>query len=140
MNCISPEINELYETIAKAILDAIPDQGWTEASYHYLRITQFAEETGSFQLDDGSVGSFVVEDEGSDALSGLRRAMASQHDNRHAWYSVTVRLQPDGGFKFDFVYDALPPFEIIPSPAKWADEFRTYPRPELEPLAPRMPD
>ena len=134
------EIHELYTTIVTAVHDAVPDQGWTEARYHYHRITQFAEETGSVRLDDGSVRSFVIEDEGSDALSDLRKAMACQHDNGHAWYSATVTLQSNGSFKFDFVYDALPPFEIIPSPAKWADEFRTYPRPELEPHVPEMPD
>ncbi|MFF2324260.1 hypothetical protein ACFVTJ_24755 [Agrobacterium sp. NPDC058088] len=137
---MTPEIHELYKTIVTAIHNAIPDQGWTEASYHYHRITQFAEETGSFKRDDGSVVSFVIEDDGSDALSDLRKAMVRQSDNRHAWYSATVSLQQDGGFKFDFVYDTLPTFKIIPSPAKWADEFRAYPRPELEPFVPEIPD
>ncbi len=58
--------------------------------------------------------------------------MAKLHDNGHAWYTAVFTLTPDGKFKFDFDYDHLPAFDIMPSPDKWLDEFKHYPRPELQ--------
>lgn len=137
---MSPEIEHLQHTIAQGIVDALPDDGWSQARYAYLAITQFMEERGSYRRDDGSTGSFVVEDEISDALRALRGHMAQLHANGHAWYTATVTLSAQGDFAFVFEYDSLPAFDIIPSPAKWADEFRTYPRPELEAHVPRIPE
>ena len=99
----------------------------------------FFSETGHYLLNGVKTVSFVAEDEVSDAFRELRTKMAALHENGHAWYTATFTLTPDGNFKFDFVYDELPAFEIIPSPDKWADEFRTYPRPELQDLVPQQP-
>jgi hypothetical protein len=41
-------------------------------------------------------------------------------------------LAPDGKFSFDFDYDHLPTFDIMPDPEDWLEEFKKYPRPELQ--------
>ena len=58
--------------------------------------------------------------------------MDSFEKNGHAWYVATIILKNDGEFKFHFDYDHLPVFDYMPSPAHWDDEFKRYPRPELQ--------
>jgi hypothetical protein len=129
---MSPEIDTLNETIAAGIYAALPKEGWTAATYRFNAITRFSEERGVSRLETGTDQSFVVEDEATDAFKALRSAMARMHAEKHAWYSAIVTVMPDGNFRFDFIHDRLPPFKIMPSPDKWADEFRTYPRPDLQ--------
>ncbi|UCJ17899.1 antitoxin YezG family protein [Pseudomonas sp. MM211] len=136
---MTPEIQQLQQTIAQGVYEVLPEDGWTDATYSFQAITRFFSETGHYLLNDVKTVSFVAEDEVSDAFRELRTKMAALHENGHAWYTATFTLTPDGNFKFDFIYDELPAFEIIPSPDKWADEFRTYPRPELQDLVPQQP-
>ncbi|GHH03698.1 immunity protein YezG family protein [Comamonas sp. JC664] len=136
---MTPEIQQLHQTIAQGIYDALPDGGWMEATYSFLAITLFYTETGLYRLDDGQHRSFVVEDEASDAFRELRTRMAALHENGHAWYTATVTMTADGNFTFDFNYDELPRFDVVPSAGKWADEFRIYPRPELQDRVPAQP-
>ncbi|TBU85626.1 antitoxin YezG family protein [Phytopseudomonas dryadis] len=136
---MTPEIQQLQQTIAQGVHDKLPDEGWISAIYSFLAITRFFSETGHYLRSDGKTVSFVVEDEVSDAFRELRPKMAALHENGHAWYTATFTLTPDGNFRFDFIYDELPSFEIIPSADKWADEFRTYPRPELQDRIPAQP-
>lgn len=136
---MTPEIQQLQQTIAQGVYEVLPEDGWTDATYSFQAITRFFSETGNYLLNDVKTVSFVAEDEVSDAFRELRTKMAALHENGHAWYTATFTLTPDGNFKFDFIYDELPAFEIIPSPDKWADEFRTYPRPELQDLVPQQP-
>ncbi|SDH17265.1 Protein of unknown function, DUF600 [Pseudomonas flavescens] len=136
---MTPEIQQLQQTIAQGVYDALPDDGWIQAQYSLLTITLFAEEIGHYLPENRKPVYFTIEDEASDAFHELRTKMAALHENGHAWYTATFTLTPDGNFKFDFIYDELPAFEIIPSPDKWADEFRTYPRPELQDLVPQQP-
>ena len=137
---MTPEIQQLQQTIAQGVYEALPDEGWTEASYSFLAITRFFSEKGSYRLSDGRAVSFVAEDEVSDAFRELRPKMAALHENGHAWYTATFKITPDGNFRFEFIYDELPAFEIIPSTDKWADEFRSYPRPELQDRVPPQPN
>ncbi|TBU76025.1 hypothetical protein [Phytopseudomonas daroniae] len=132
-------MEQLQQTIAQGVHDELPDTGWIHAAYSFQAITRFFSETGHYLRSDGKTVSFVVEDEVSDAFRELRPKMAAIHENGHAWYTATLTLSPDGNFRFDFIYDELPAFEIIPSPDKWADEFRTYPRPELQDRIPAQP-
>lgn len=129
---MSPEIEALNKTIASGIYAALPKESWTAATYRFNAITRYSEETGVCRLETGANQSFVVEDDATDALKNLRTAMARAHAEGHAWYSAAVTLMPDGNFRFDFIYDRLPPFRIVPSQDKWADEFRTYPRPDMQ--------
>lgn len=136
---MTPEIQQLQQTIAQGVYDALPDDGWTQAQYSLLTITLFAEEIGHYLPENGKPVYFTIEDEASEAFHELRSKMATLHENGHAWYTGTFSLTPDGNFRFDFIYDELPAFEIIPSADKWADEFRTYPRPELQDRIPEQP-
>ncbi|MDP9840531.1 hypothetical protein J2T09_005318 [Neorhizobium huautlense] len=129
---MSPEIEALNKTIASGIYAALPKEGWTAATYRFNAITRYSEETGMCRLETGANQSFVVEDDATDALKDLRTAMAKAHAEGHAWYSAAVTLMPDGSFRFDFIYDKLPPFKIVPSHDKWVDEFRAYPRPDMQ--------
>ncbi len=136
---MTPEIQHLHQTIVQGVYAALPDDGWIQATYSFLAITLFHTETGTYRLADGQHRSFVVEDEASDAFRELRTRMAALHENGHAWYTATLTLTTDGTFKLDFNYDELPRFDVVPSASKWADEFRTYPRPELEARVPAQP-
>lgn len=126
------EIEALYQKIVACVEAALPDTGWIAATYRFNAVTRFSEEAGMCRLDAGENKSFVVEHDATDALKELRTAMANAHAEKHAWYSATVTLMPDRNFRFDFIYDRLPPFKIKPSQDKWADEFRTYPRPDMQ--------
>ncbi|WP_426754778.1 immunity protein YezG family protein [Myxococcus sp. Y35] len=134
-----PEIQQLHQAIAHGVYDERPDGGWVQATYSFLAITLFQEESGLYRLVDGQQRSFVVADEVSDAFRELRTRMAALHENGHAWYTATLTMTADGNFTFDFNYDELPRFAIVPSAGKWADEFRTFPRPELQDRIPAQP-
>lgn len=136
---MTPEIQQLHQTIAQGVHDGLPDGDWVQATYSFLAITLFYEEAGLYRLADGQQRSFVVDDETSDAFSELRTQMAALHENGYAWYTATLTLTADGTFKFDFDYDELPRFEVVPSAGKWADEFRSSPRPELQDRVPALP-
>jgi hypothetical protein len=58
--------------------------------------------------------------------------MARLDENNHAWYTAKCHVTPEGAFSFEFDYDHLPAFDIAPSPSKWVDEFKHYPRPALQ--------
>lgn len=129
---MSTEIETLNKTIAAGIYQALPRQGWTAATYRLNAITRHAEETGICRLETGKDHVFNVEDNTRDALKALRDAMAQRHAEKHAWYSAIVTLLPGGDVRFDFIHDRLPPFKAKPSQDKWRDEFRTYPRPDMQ--------
>ncbi|WP_141333132.1 hypothetical protein [Myxococcus sp. AB025B] len=121
------------------MFDGLQDDDWTQATYSYLAITLFSEEAGLYQLADGQQRSFVPADDVTDAFEERRPRMVPLNPKGHAWYTATLTLTPDGHFTFDFVYDELPRFEVVPSASKWEDEFRTYPRPELQARVPAQP-
>nr|WP_301340577.1 immunity protein YezG family protein [Myxococcus xanthus] len=104
-----------------------------------MAITLFSEETGRYRLADGQQRSFAATDEVTDAFDELRTRTATLGKNGHAWYTTTLTITADGNFAFDFNYDELPQFEVVPSAGKWADEFRTYPRQELQARVPVQP-
>ena len=58
--------------------------------------------------------------------------MAKLHENNNAWFTAVCDVTPDGKYSFHFDYDHLPAFDIVPGPNKWLDEFKNYPRPELQ--------
>ncbi len=91
-----------------------------------------AESTSVFTLADDKSHSVDTGFEVDDALLELRREMAKINDNQHAWFTAICTVTLDGKFGFKFDYDHLPPFDIIPSPGKWIDEFKHYPRPDLQ--------
>lgn len=119
--------------IAKAVFSELPSGGWVSAKYVFRAIDRMSEEHGYYLKGDGSSSkTFVTDEPGEGSFKTLRTEMAQLHANGHAWYTATFTLTPDGKFKFDFDYDHLPAFDIMPSPDKWLDEFKAYPRPELQ--------
>lgn len=65
------------------------------------------------------------------AIDSLRIETAKLNHGE-AWYTLVFKMTSDGKFKFDFNYEHLPKFDIMPEPDKWQDEFKKYPRPELQ--------
>ncbi len=86
----------------------------------------------SFILENGSSLGADAGFDVNDAFEALRTEMARLHADKHPWYTAKCEVTPDGKFTFNFDYDHLPAFDIIPSPGKWLDEFKHYPRPELQ--------
>lgn len=86
----------------------------------------------TFALENGSSFGADAGFDVSDAFAALRAEMAKLHSNKHAWYTAICEVTPEGKFTFNFDYDHLPAFDIIPSSSKWLDEFKHYPRPELQ--------
>jgi hypothetical protein len=127
-------IESLYSTIGKQAYAKLPDDGWKKATYTYRAITQMSEQNGRYFDENQKLKGFVLDDAGQLAFPKLREEMAKLHENGHAWYTAVFTLTPDGNFKFDFDYDHLPAFDVMPEPAEWLDEFKTYPRPELQAL------
>jgi hypothetical protein len=91
-----------------------------------------SDATWDFILNDGASKSADAGYDIQNNFSKFREEMAKFNPENGAWYTATFTLTPDGNFKFDFDYDHLPAFDIIPSPGKWVDEFKHYPRPELQ--------
>ncbi|MBI1905049.1 MAG: DUF600 family protein [Rhodocyclales bacterium] len=130
---MNPKVQELQTTIAQGIWNVMPKPDWVRASFEALAIKPYFSASGvvihpnSIESGINGVAKAVLY-----AFRELRTEMAQLHANGHAWYTATFTLTPDGKFKFDFDYDHLPAFDIMPEPDKWLDEFKTYPRPELQ--------
>ena len=126
------QIEHLYRDIALEVYAAKPTEKWTKATCHFQAITRMSAGTCSFSLENGTEKSVFPGSQFVPKLMLLREKMANFHENKHAWYSTTSTVTSAGKFHFDFDYDHLPPFKIIPSPDKWVDEFNAHPRPELQ--------
>ena len=128
---MDPQVEELQMTIAQRVFDLAP-QEWVSAKATSMGITcykvmsVFPEDRAGKRICPG------IDRDVDLPFSELRTEMAKLHDNGHGWYTALFTLTPDGKFKFDFDYDQLPAFDIMPSPDKWLDEFKHYPRPELQ--------
>ncbi|WP_309247157.1 MULTISPECIES: immunity protein YezG family protein [Myxococcus] len=90
------------------------EDGWVQATYSYLAIPLFSEETGRYRLADGQQRSFAATDEVTDAFDELRTRMATLSKNGHDWHTATLTITADGKFAFDFNYDDLPQLEVVP--------------------------
>ena len=91
-----------------------------------------SDEICIYYLENGTKNGFLLGSGANNKFRELREEMAKINENKQAWYTATCTMTPNGKFKFDFDYDHLPAFNIIPNPDKWLDEFKTYPRPELQ--------
>ncbi|MBR0565980.1 DUF600 family protein [Azoarcus sp. L1K30] len=132
---MNQQLQELQTQIAQGIWRVMPEHHWIRTVFVEKAIKPYFHATGNVELANGQIsrvngvsGDIFV------AFRSLRPEMAKLHDNGHAWYTATFTLTTDGKFKFDFDYDHLPAFDIMPSPDKWLDEFKHYPRPELQAL------
>jgi len=126
-------VDELYSEIAAAVYQELPDLGWERAIYTYQAIRGYSFQNGRHIDSNGQFSNtFVIDGAGFYALLKLRDEMAGLHENGQAWYTATCTVTPDGKFKFEFDYDHLPTFDIMPDPEDWLDEFKRYPRPELQ--------
>lgn len=125
-------IENLYQQIGQIVYANQPEVPWKKGEYWFTGITRYMEERGCYELPDSSKKYFVTGGKLTEPFVRLRTEMAKLHENGHAWYTATFTLTPDGDFKFDFDYDHLPAWDIIPSPDKWLDEFKHYPRPEIQ--------
>ena len=123
-------IESLYQTIATGCITTRPSD-WRECVIKYDEIARFASYQLYFLVPGDNKIYEEVEDSVADAFGDLRKLMAVQSGG-DAWYTATFRMKPDGKFDFEFDYDHLPAFDIVPSPEKWRDEFKQYPRPDLQ--------
>jgi hypothetical protein len=136
---MNPRVEELQRQMAQWLYDFAPASQWvlgTAKFYEitgYSRTTAFYKDTSRKKILPQNAEEFL--DKYSDftkSFAELRIKMAQLNANGHAWYTAILTVTPDGKFKYDFDYDHLPVLDIIPSPGKWADEFKKYPRPELQ--------
>jgi len=125
-------MNADYIKIATKLFHAVPEKKWKLAEFVYQEITGFAALTGRYEDESGEILADVDTRYAMDAFGTLREDMAARNENGHAWYTAVVTLTPDGKFKFDFDYDSLPAFDIVPDPDDFKEEFQKYPRPELQ--------
>lgn len=125
-------IEALYREIAQIVFDHQPQVDWQTSNYVYKGITLYSVGTGFHLSAKGEKIYFSGGRKIADVFKTLRGEMAALHDNGHAWYTATCIVTPAGKFTFDFDYDHLPTFDIMPDPMRWVDEFKTYPRPELQ--------
>lgn len=129
---MSKKIEELYKTIAMGIYAVRPELNWVKGTLKFKSITLMNESACFYTLEKGTTVSVDSGFDVDDTLEVLRNEMATVHENRHAWYSSECEVRANNEYTFRFDYDHLPAFNIIPSPNKWHDEFRKYPRPELK--------
>jgi hypothetical protein len=126
------QIDSLYPRIGQVVFDHRPASNWSVAHYTFKAIALMYEERGYFETTSEDKKYFLTKGKLTDLFVTLRTEMAKLHENGHAWYTATFTLTPDGKFKMDFDYDHLPTFDIMPDPSDWLDEFKKYPRPELQ--------
>ena len=129
---MNTQIEQISREIAFEIYAIRPSDEWTKAVFLFQNITCMSEAMCTFFLGDKVKKSSMPKPIVANKFTELRTKMAEIHQNKQTWYTATCTVTPDGKFKFDFDYDHLPAFEIIPSASKWLDEFKTYPRPELQ--------
>ena len=127
---MTPAIEALYKTIALGCAASHPDQ-WSECIFEYKAIERYAFAEMQFK---NPPGDSIWPDFDNKILHVWRelRAEMAQLNGGEAWYSAVFRMAPDGKYKFDFDYDHLPVFDFMPQADKWQDEFKRYPRPELQ--------
>lgn len=80
---------------------------WIQATYSFLAITLFHEETGLCRFYNGQQRSFVVEEEASDAFGELRTRKAALHENGHAWWADAFHTDPRPELE-----DCVPPAQL----------------------------
>ena len=129
---MNEKIESLYKTIGTKLHSAIKIAKWEYLRYTIDLIERYSGSSGYVLSDEGKRVGLHTEGGLEDDLLALRTEMAKLNPEKGAWYSATFTLTPDGKYKFDFEYDRLPAFDIIPSPDKWLEEFNLYPRPELQ--------
>ncbi|MDH0897220.1 MULTISPECIES: hypothetical protein [unclassified Pseudomonas] len=128
---MNPRIEKLQRELAQEVFNLTPDD-WAQARASFMGITCFSITQISFLSSTGEVSSPSIDQRYDLPFEKLRQEMAAQDINGHAWYTAIFTLTPDGKFKFEFDYDHLPTFDIMPDPEDWLDEFKQYPRPELQ--------
>ncbi len=124
-------LNELQRAIAQGIYNIELDNPWLEARYTVKMINSYSESQAIMKMEDGSIGGDTPSYETDMLIEKLRDTMADLNQGQ-AWYTMVVTVQEDGKFKFDFDYDHLPTFDILPDPEDWEKEFKSYPNPELQ--------
>ncbi|NIA00849.1 hypothetical protein [Massilia sp. CCM 8734] len=129
---MNSEIERLQSAIALEIYEVRPEGEWIEGTYRVICITTFLEGACLFRLKDGTEKSGDTSYRSSQLFFDLRKEMAKLNNNGHAWYAASCTLSDVGKFRFEFNYDHLPAFEIIPDAERWLLEFKDYPRPELQ--------
>ena len=127
---MNDRIQSLYKPIAVGCATSRPAQ-WTECVMEFKKIERFAVAGLHSTNPPGEPKYAGIEDSVLDAMVELRAEMASLNGGE-AWYTAVFRMTPDGKYKFDFDYDHLPVFDFMPQADKWQDEFKRYPRPELQ--------
>ncbi|MBP7451412.1 MAG: hypothetical protein KA914_01320 [Ottowia sp.] len=124
------DIQKLYLDIASSVAAELADMPWVSTEYTFMAIARYSSQNGFFIDEFGQKSkTYAIESPGLEGFGLLRTAMAKLGS---AWYTAIFRMTPDGKFNFEFDYDHLPAFDIVPSPSKWRDEFKQYPRPELQ--------
>ncbi|HLU02166.1 MAG TPA: immunity protein YezG family protein [Advenella sp.] len=124
-------LNNLHSSIASNIFEKSPAKSWASGICTVKIIYGYMEGQIIFSRDNEEVSTSGVGGKNYLLIEKLRAAMAEVNQGR-AWYTMVVTVQEDGKFKFDFDYDHLPTFDILPDPEDWEKEFKAYPNPALQ--------
>ena len=127
---MSSAVEALYQSVARGCTESRPEH-WTECILEYKEIERYSTIELCFKNPPHEAVYPAANDAALDACIELRTAMAKLNGGE-AWYTAVFRMTPDGKYKFDFDYDHLPVFKFMPQGDKWTDEFKRYPRPELQ--------
>lgn len=125
-----PAVKRLYLDIARGCEGSHPAQ-WTECLLFFKRIERIAYAERCYLTAPEPPTWMEAPSRVVSALTELRDVMAGLNGDR-PWYSVVVTLNPQHEIRFDFDWDHLPDFDVVPEPHLWHLEFTRYPRPDLQ--------
>lgn len=131
INYMNENLDNLHRSIAQNIFAKAPDRIWTSGVCIVKLIYGYIEGKITFFLDGEEISTSGVGGQNYLLVEKLRNSMAEINQG-DAWYTMVVNVQEDGKFKFDFDYDHLPAFDILPDREDWEREFKMYPSADLQ--------
>ena len=108
----------------------IPSDDWDNFTLNIYAINKMIS-IKSFYEKNGEIISFDPEQNGEDVtlkIKKLREELYKLSPNKGPWYTCIITVTSDGKFNIDFDYDEKPKFKYDPSPDKFIDDLKVFPR------------
>ncbi|MCX2429262.1 MULTISPECIES: immunity protein YezG family protein [unclassified Pedobacter] len=122
--------NNLINEIIQISNSNIPSDDWDNFTLNIYAINKMIS-VKSFYEKNGEIISFDPEENGEDVtlkIKKLREELYKLSPNKGAWYTCIITVTSDGKFNIDFDYDEKPEFKYDPSPDKFIDDLKVFPR------------